>query len=59
MSKGHNHDNFLPSPFSVVTAYENKFIEEFNKNIAISIKDVLKYIAKVTAQTIKEENTKQ
>ena len=55
MSKNHNHDHFLPSPFPVVTAYENKFIKEFNKNIAGAVAEVLRYIARATAQTIKNE----
>lgn len=53
MAHKHNHDNFLPSPFPVVTAYENQFIKEFNKNIAGAIAEVLKYIARATAAEIK------
>lgn len=57
MAKKHSHDDhFLPSPFPVVTAYENKFIKEFNNNIAGAVAEVLKYIARATASEIK--NTK-
>ena len=54
MAKKHSHDDhFLPSPFPVVTAYENRFIKEFNKNIAGAIAEVLKYMARATAAEIK------
>lgn len=53
MAHKHNNDNFLPSPFPVVTAYENLFIKEFNKNIAGAVAEVLKYIARATAAEIK------
>lgn len=54
MAKKHSHDDhFLPSPFPVVTAYENQFIKEFNNNIAGAVAEVLKYIARVTAAEIK------
>lgn len=57
MAKKHSHDDhFLPSPFPVVTAYENQFIKEFNNNIAGAVAEVLKYIARATAAEIK--NTK-
>lgn len=55
MAKNHN-DHFLPSPFPVVTAYENRFIKEFNNNIADAVAEVLKYVARATATEIK--NTK-
>lgn len=57
MAKKHDHDHFLPSPFSVVTSYENLFIKKFNDNLSAAVADVLKYIAKVTANEIK--NTKE
>ena len=56
MPHKHNHNNFLPSPFPVVTAYENKFIKEFNNNIAGAVAEVLRYVARATAVEIK--NTK-
>ena len=45
---------FLPSPFLVVTSYENAFVKKFNENIAGAVADVLKYIAQATASSIKE-----
>ena len=45
---------FLPSPFPVVTSYENAFVKKFNDNIAGAVADVLKYIAQATASSIKE-----
>lgn len=55
MSK-HTHDknsHFIPSPFGVVTSYENAFIEAFNKNLSGAVAEVLKYIASATASAIK------
>lgn len=54
MTKKDSH--FIPSPFKVVTEYENKFIEEFNENLAEAVTDVFKYTAKVTASALKEIN---
>lgn len=53
----HKHNkksNFLPSPYPVVTSYENAFVKKFNENIAGAVADVLKYIAQATASSIKE-----
>ena len=56
MAKKHSHDNhFLPSPYPVVTSYENTFIKKFNDNLSGAVTEVLKYIARATAQVIKEE----
>ena len=52
----HNHDkdsHFIPSPYKVVTSYENAFIRTWNKSLASAIKEVLKYTAKATADAIK------
>ena len=57
----HNHDkddHFLPSPYKVVTSYENAFIKKWNDNMAEAVSDVLKYVAKVTADEIKQSKTK-
>lgn len=53
----HNHDNdshFIPSPYKVVTGYEGAFVKAWNKSLAAAVSDVLKYIAKATADTIKQ-----
>ena len=53
----HNHkddSNFIPSPYRVVTSYENDFINDWNKTLAVAVSDVLKYIAKATSDSIKE-----
>lgn len=56
MGKRKKHDShFIPSPFSVVTSYENAFIKKFNDNLAKSVAEVLKYIAHATASAIKEQ----
>lgn len=51
--KQNKKSNFLPSPYSVVTSYENTFVKKFNDNLANAVGDVLKYIAHTTAFTIK------
>ena len=56
----HNHDkdsHFIPSPYKVVTSYENEFIRKWNNNLAHAVGDVLKYIAKTTANNIKNGET--
>jgi hypothetical protein len=47
----HKHS---PSPFSVVTEYENTFVKEWNNNTTEAVAEVLKYLAKATASAIKE-----
>jgi len=54
MAKKDSH--FIPSPFKVVTEYENKFISEYNANLSGAVADVLKYIAKSVTVDIKEED---
>ena len=50
----HTHDtHFIPSPFKVVTQYENAFVRAWNNNIAEAVAEVLKYIANATAVAIK------
>lgn len=46
--------HFIPSPFPVVTEYENAFLKSWNENTAEAVAEVLKYIAKATASAIKE-----
>lgn len=52
----HNHNkdsHFIPSPYKTVTSYENAFVRNWNKSLAAAVKDVLKYVAKATAENIK------
>lgn len=52
----HNHNkdsHFIPSPYKAVTSYENAFIRSWNNSLAAAVKDVLKYVAKATADSIK------
>jgi hypothetical protein len=58
MAKQEKHSHFIPSPFSVVTSYENLFIKKFNDNLSGAVAEVLKYIAKATASAIKEDKAK-
>lgn len=51
--------HFIPSPFPVVTSYENEFLRVWNKNTAEAVAEVLKYIAKATAFAIKESEEKK
>ena len=58
-SKKPNKDsNFIPSPYKAVTSYENAFIQAWNEMLSASIKDILKYVAKVTSDTIKNSKIK-
>ena len=55
MAKKEKHEShFIPSPFPVVTSYENAFIKKFNDNLAGAVAEVLKYIAHATASAIKD-----
>lgn len=56
--KEHNHSHFIPSPYKVVTDYENAFIKEFNDNLSGAIIEVLKYIARITSNDIKNNKRK-
>lgn len=53
------NSHFIPSPFPVVTEYENTFVKEWNKNTAEAVAEVLKYMAKSTASAIKETKEEQ
>lgn len=53
------HSHFIPSPFPVVTEYENTFVKEWNKNTANAVAEVLKYMAQATASAIKENKEKK
>ena len=46
--------HFIPSPYPVVTEYENAFLRAWNKNTAEAVAGVLKYMAQATASAIKE-----
>lgn len=60
MAKKEKHEShFIPSPFPVVTSYENAFIKKFNDNLAGAVAEVLKYIAHATALSVKEVETKK
>ena len=48
------HSHFIPSPFPVVTEYENAFVKSWNENTANAVVEVLKYMAQATASAIKE-----
>lgn len=53
----HKHDkdsHFIPSPYGVVTSYENAFVRAWSKSIAESVGEVIKYIAKATAAELKK-----
>lgn len=53
MAKKEKHEShFIPSPFPIVTSYENAFIKKFNDNLAGAVAEVLKYIAHATASVI-------
>lgn len=53
MAKKEKHEShFIPSPFPVVTSYENAFVKKFNDNLAGAVAEVLKYIAHATASAI-------
>lgn len=54
MGNSSKHTHFIPSPFPTVTQYENQFVKEWRENNAAALGDVLKYIADVTAITVKE-----
>jgi hypothetical protein len=52
------HNHFIPSPYKVVTEYENEFIKAWNDTMAEAFVEVLKYIAKETKQaTIKKSES--
>lgn len=44
--------HFIPSPYKTVTQYENEFVSEWNKNTAQAVSELLKYVAKETANII-------
>jgi hypothetical protein len=54
-NKKHNHDDSLPnqSPIPLIRQYESEFTREFHNSLSAALADVLKYVAKVTADTIK------
>ena len=56
MSAKHNHSHFIPSPYKVVTEYEDQFVKDGVENNKRAVTDVLKYIAKVTASAIRNED---
>lgn len=48
--------HFIPSPFRIVTEYENVFINNWKKNVANAVAEVLKYMAQATAFAIKNND---
>ena len=60
MAKKEKHESrFIPSPYPVVTSYENALIKKFNDNLASAVAEVLKYIAHATALSIKSVETEK
>ena len=55
MAHNHQHKQ-IPSPFKTVNQYEKEFVEVFNKNLAATVTDVLKYIASATTANINNLN---
>jgi len=51
----HDHNHFIPSPYKVVTEYENAFIKKWNETMAAAFVEVLKYMSKATKQVIIEK----
>lgn len=57
MSKQQTIENhFIPSPYKVVTEYENEFVRGWNENMAKAVGEILKYIANQTSQAIKNKD---
>ena len=50
----HEHNHFIPSPYKVVTEYENKFIKTWNETMAAAFVEVLKYMAKATKTAVRK-----
>ena len=46
--------SFIPAPYPIMTEYEDAFVESYSKNLAMGIAETLKYIAKKTAEEIKQ-----
>lgn len=56
MAKKQQKDShFIPSQLPAVTQYEDEFVDEWNKNTAEAVGELLKYLAKSTAEAIKEK----
>lgn len=53
MVSAKKNSHFIPSPYKVVTEYEDVFAKQGSDATKNALKDVLKYIAKITASTIK------
>jgi len=49
-----NHNHFIPSPYKVVTEYENAFIKKWNETMAEAFVEVLKYMAEATKTAVKQ-----
>lgn len=54
MAHVHTHTDYLPSPFRTVNEYEKEFVKQGNEMLANGVDDILKEIAKMTAEAIKE-----
>ena len=50
----HKHNHFIPSPYKVVTEYENAFIKKWNETMAAAFVEVLKYMAEATKIAVKQ-----
>lgn len=50
----HTHTDYLPSPFRVVNEYEKEFVRQGIDMLAEGVDDVMKEIARMTAESIKE-----
>lgn len=56
MSNQAKHNHFIPSPFKVVTQYEDAFIKDWKQNTKDAVMDVLEYVATATADAIKNKD---
>lgn len=54
MSHEHGKSDFIPSPFRTVTQYENAFIKAGNESMAAAMSEILRYVAKMTNDAIRE-----
>lgn len=54
MGKPKHENHFIPSPFKVVTEYEDEFIKEWKKNTNNALTEVVKFIADLVKDNEKE-----
>lgn len=48
--------HFIPSPYKVVTEYENELKKKWDENTANAVAEILKYIANQTGRAIKNKD---